>query len=235
MSACLLPSHLYSSLLFYFNLLSSFSFPVLLPPLLLSLIYLISFLHCVSLYLPPLFCALFVFIALLFLLVSSFLSTSFSHSFRLSFCFYNVISPSHCRLHFTTFSFNFLIRKKPPSLTWNATNSIRYRSAHACCKHPSAAFERYLRQVYGHGHVTFNSLRKFVLVTDATEAQRLYQSINCSTVDDKYVFRNSVCQICTGVHTLQICCCRRPDHELHGVKTVLSFRLLFSIKKTVSK
>lgn len=112
--ACTLLPHLYSSLLFYFFLLSSFSFPVLLPPLLLSLIYLILFLHCASFYLPAPFCALFVFISFLFLLVSPFLSTSFSNYFRLSFCFYFVISPSHCRLHFTSFSLNFLIRKKPP-------------------------------------------------------------------------------------------------------------------------
>jgi hypothetical protein len=96
---------------------------------------------------------------------------------------------------------------------------------------------REVREVYGHGHVTFNSLRQFVLaITDDIEAERLYQSINCSTVDDKHVFRYSVCQICTGVHLLQMsCCCTRPDHELHGVRTVISFRLLFSIQKDVPK
>lgn len=37
-----------------------------------------------------------------------------------------------------------------------------------------------VRQVYGHGHVTCNALRQFVLVIDDTEAEHLYQSINCS-------------------------------------------------------
>jgi hypothetical protein len=180
--------------------------------LLLSIIYLIPFLHCVSLYLPAPFCTLFVFISFLFLLVSPFLSTSFSRSFRLSFYFYIVILTPFLSISSSARS-PFSDQKCHPQHTVPLC---------ACLLQAPIRGLREVRQVYGHGHVTFNSLRQFVLVTDDTEAERLYQSINCSTVDDKYVFRYSVRRICTGVHLLQMsCCCRRRDHELHGVRTAI--------------
>ena len=120
---------------------------------------------------------------------------------------------------------------------WIATHSKQYRFALACCMNPSAAVARYVKcmaMAMATRHITH--CWQFVLVIDDTVAERLYQSINCSTVYNKYVFWYSVCWICTGVHLLQMsCCCRIPDHELHGVRTVLSFRLLFIIQKSVSK
>jgi hypothetical protein len=82
-------------------------------------------------------------------------------------------------------------------------------------------------------------LWQFVLVTDNdAESEGLQKSIYYSTADDKYVLRYSVRQIWTGVHLLQTpLYCRKADRELHGVKTVHLFRLLFifSIPKSVSK